>query len=294
MLKTAETDVLIIGAGPAGIAAAVQIKRSGWEPLLVEKDRTGGALLNAHRVENYPGAPPGISGEALAERFNNHLLEHDIPVHNLEIKHLTHGADHFIAHHSEGEIRAKAAIIAAGCRPRHLDIPGEAELRGEAVFYERRDLPEDFSGDVCIIGGGDAAFDYALALSEQGSRITICLRSSEPRSLNLLRKRAQQNDMIRLLAFAEPRSFSRPEGSASIYVHFHDDALPDLRCDGVLIAVGREPADDFVADSLRVTKTDKPLRFAGDVVNGSFRQVGIAVGDGLRCAMEITEILNGK
>jgi thioredoxin reductase len=293
-MTTAQTDILIIGAGPAGITAAVQVKRSGWEPLLVEKDRIGGALLNAHRVENYPGVPPDISGSALVKRLENHLKDFNIGVRNLEIRHLSRGSDHFIARYDGGEIRSKAVIVASGCRPRRLGIPGEVELKDGAVFYERRDMPDDLHGDICIIGGGDAAFDYALALSERNRRVTICMRSRRPRCLHRLHKRVLENDTIRILSPVEPKSLTGDERSGGIVVHFRQDGLPSLRCNAVLIAVGRDPADDFVADPLREMKTDGLLGFAGDVVNGSFRQVGIAVGDGLRCAMEITEILNAK
>ncbi len=152
------TEVLVVGAGPAGITAAIQLKRSGIDTIIIEKDRVGGALLNAGWVENYPGFADGITGVDLVKLFQHHIDNVGVEIHHLEIERLTCDGDYYLALCSGGEeVRSKAVIIATGSTPNRLNVPGEIELEGRLVFHELRDLPENFGLNACIIGGGDAA-----------------------------------------------------------------------------------------------------------------------------------------
>jgi thioredoxin reductase len=139
----------------------------------------------------------------------------------------------------------------------------------------------------CIIGGGDVAYDYALSLANRGMAVKLVMRSVQPRCLELLRRRVQQKSNIEIMLSALPVGIAKhPEG---LSMHLRGSTSTSLACDLILIGIGREPNLDFMAEELCIGRQAPPgLYFAGDAVNGSFRQVGIAVGDGLRCAMEIT------
>jgi thioredoxin reductase (NADPH) len=284
-------DVLIIGAGPAGITAAIQLKRSGLEPFIVEKDCIGGALLNAGWVENYPGFSPGITGSDLVKIFEQHLAVLEIEVHPITVEELHLEGDQFSLRSSEGEIRTRAVVVATGCKPNRLGIPGEEELVGRSVFYELRDLPAEVGRFICIVGGGDAAFDYALSLARHDKDVAVVMRSEKPNCLPLLHQRASQHPRIRLVTNSEPLEFT--ENGEEVRIALRGDAEPAMMCHTVLVAVGREPNLDFLSPELRPPeRTSLPIYYAGDVVNGSFRQVGIAVGDGLRCAMNIVSMFS--
>jgi thioredoxin reductase (NADPH) len=268
------------------MTAAIQLKRSGFEPVLIEKDRVGGALLNAGWVENYPGFPEGISGIELADHFRRHLRQFDVSVHELRVAELKWHNDQFTAICDNGEITAEAAVVASGAVPLHLGIEGEAELSGNFVFHELRDLPERTAGKACIIGGGDAAFDYALSLARRGVDVVIGMRSKRPRCLQLLADRVSADARIEVIPGISPQKFVLDNDSCAVY--FNEPVIEPLTCDIVLVAVGRKPETSFLEPGLSDNgDANRMLYFAGDVVNGSFRQVGIAVGDGLRCAMDI-------
>ncbi len=279
--------VLIVGAGPAGITAALQLKRGGIEPVIVEKGRVGGALLNAGWVENYPPFSPGISGQELAGLFADHLKCAGIEIHPAAITNLQWEKGEFLARSAEGELHAQIVLLASGTIPCRLDIQGERELSGAGVYHELKDVPEGAALAACVIGGGDVACDYALSLAKRKIHVKLAMRSPQPRCLKLLETRLRSEPLIEMLNHVEPQAIEK-EGS-SIRVYFRGQDAPSNTCDFVLVAIGRKPQVEFLSPLLQTKRyPDLPLFWAGDVVNGSLRQVGIAVGDGLRCAMEIT------
>jgi len=165
------------------------------------------------------------------------------------------------------------------------------ELVDRSLFYELRDLPENLNRSVCIVGGGDAAFDYALTLARRERDVTVVMRSQQPNCLPLLYQRARRNPSIRLITNTEPKEFTEIEEGVRIFLQ--GETVPSLVCQSVLVAVGREPNLEFLSPELKPpVQHSLLLYYAGDVANGRFRQVGIAVGDGLRCAMEIVSRLS--
>ena len=125
-------DVIIIGAGPAGIAAAIQLRRYGLTPVLLEKDHIGGLLVNANLVENYPGFPQGISGVELVKLFQSQLELTGVTVSFEEVLHLDYD-ESFIIRTSQRELRSRIAVVASGTWPRQAEFPPEAADR---IFYE--------------------------------------------------------------------------------------------------------------------------------------------------------------
>lgn len=283
-------DVVVVGAGPAGISASIQLKRSGIEPLLLEKSKAGGLLLNANLVENYPGFPDGISGEKLGEIFLKQLKNAGVIVRNVTVKKIFKEKNIFRIVTDKDEISAKCVILATGTLPKKLGIAGEDALDGRRLFYEIKDLPAD-TGAFTVIGGGDIAFDYALNLSKTAEKIDIIIRGDIPKCIPVLAEKVEGKANIKIHYRTIPVSMKEEK---NIVVECNTEGkqknfVPDY----VLIAAGRTPNAGMLSDGLK-EHVVSGLFLAGDVKNGDFRQTGISVGDGLLSAMKAVKFLREK
>jgi thioredoxin reductase (NADPH) len=285
--------IAIIGGGPAGIAAAIQLKRYGLEPVFFEPGRIGGLIHNAWRVENYPGFPEGISGPDLAELLNRQFESFDIVWHKVKIERLDfNDAENTFTLHTPGEsFSAEIVIVASGTKPIKMPILETAEGDcGGRIYYEVYPLLDERNRKIVIIGAGDAAFDYAMSLATH-NEVIILNRTDRISALPRLQAMVKENDRItyceniKLIRVGKNRG-NKIEVSLA---KFDDEWLMEV--DYVLVAVGREPNRDFYSDYLLKRETDLVnkglLYLAGDVKNDRFRQVAISVGDGVRAAMEI-------
>jgi thioredoxin reductase len=285
--------VAIIGAGPAGIEAAVQLRRSGIEFLLFEKDRVGGLLNEANRVENFPGVPGGVPGRILADRLKRQLTAATIHCQPARVGQLAFHGENFELHTERKAFTAVHVILACGTAPLPVPAPLDREdVRGRVVTSVLP-LRGKRGRKIAVIGGGDAALDYALSLAA-GNEVHILVRAAKPRALPLLVERCRRHPAIRIhencrLAGAEFRS------KAAGLVLRTDDGRggqrDEIACHWALVAIGREPALAFLAPGLQATlpvlAARKRLFLVGDAANGRCRQAAIAAADGLRAAMEI-------
>jgi thioredoxin reductase len=272
-------DCAIIGAGPAGIISAIQLKRSGLNVIIFEKNKVGGLLRNANRIENYLGFPLGISGKELITLFEKQL--HSFSIKPMAAKVSTiKKTNLFEIYTAKNRYRSHCVIIATGTIPKKIGIPGEEELSGKKVFYEVADIPLTVTPkDILIIGGGDVAFDYALNLYERGQNTFIIMRNTST-CLKLLLKKAREK---KIPYFENSTPLCLYEDGDIVIV---DCSHETFKCDFVLIAVGREPA----YPSLDLENGDG-LFFVGDVKNGKHRQVHIATGDALQTAIKAKKYL---
>jgi len=295
---SAYRDVAIIGAGPAGIAAAVYLKRVGVNPLLIERDRVGGLLQNANLVENYPGFPDGIRGGDLVKLLEAHLRRWRIKVMMTEVKRITKDGGHYLLHTARGTFSCRYLVVATGTRPRSIDLPGLDSVPKRKVFYEVADVSPEFDRRrFIVIGGGDAAFDYSLSLASRGCHTDIVFKSNRPRCIPLLLARVRKEKMVRLFPGSTPESVSSFRSSIALKCR-GSRGMFELQGDAVLIACGRDPEMGILPGSRRwreeATGNEEKRRglfIAGDVERGIHRQVGIAVGDGIRAAMMIADRL---
>jgi thioredoxin reductase (NADPH) len=287
-------DVTIIGAGPAGIAAAIYLKRTGLHPILLEKNEPGGLLRHAFLVENYPGFPRGVTGIKLAELFVKHLYKVGISITKSETNHVTRKKCSFTIETNQDRFVSPALIIASGTSPRTLGIKVPGSLEGTRLFYDPFSIPLKVNRKkrrILVIGGGDIAFDYTLTLLNWGHEVsTIC--RSEPTCLGLLLKRVQKKG-----ATIHTRCIPEEIAKHPLGISFNcrqDRQVKEFTADFILVACGREPTTSFLAPSLKkcfentsgFPQTCIPgLYVAGDVVRGIYRQTGVAVGDGIRAAM---------
>jgi len=291
-------EVIIIGAGPAGIASAIQLKRYRVKFTLLEQKEIGGLLINAHRVENYPGFPEGISGPELVERFRNHLKNAGVEVRSEKVEEMEYGEKQFIIKTDRGMLSSTIAIIATGTQPKELSIPTISENIKERVFYEVHPIRGVGKKIIAVVGGGDAAFDYALNLS-LNNKVIILNRSERARCTPVLWERAMRIKNISYLDNISVKEISDHQHKVLLRCKKSDlQKTTRVEADYVIVAVGRKPRLEFLGSELKMNYNAlaqaKKLYLIGDVKNETYRQTAICVGDGVRTAMEIYETIGRK
>ena len=290
-------DVIIIGAGPAGLAAAIQLKRYGIQPLLFERGEVGGLLRNANLVENYPGFPRGIPGAKLVKLFARQASNVGVVVTHAEVTSIEYEQGLFQIRTLQGSYLSRLAVIATGTNPMRiadLSIPGELQDR---VFYEVHELLKVGGKSVAIIGGGDAAFDYALNLGEN-NQVTILNRGEKPKCLPLLWERSRMVDSIAYHDHTFIQKITK-DLNRGILVDCQTQAGElQFHADYLIIAIGREANMDCLSDEFRpqtsMLEKQSLLYIIGDVRNGIFRQASIAVGEGVLTAMKAYRYLKER
>ena len=295
-------DIAIIGAGPAGIAAALQLKRFDLVPYVFEKDRIGGLLWNARRVENYPAFPEGITGAGLAIRFNNHLETFRIPVISEAVISLDYHPQQncFLLATATETYTADVAIVASGTKPNANDILNivPEQLR-QYVVFEIFPILGLTGKNIVIVGAGDIAFDYALHLSKfQGNHITLVYRSERINALPLLVRRVRGIPYITLVSSAVLKKIEKGDVHPLHLTFKKDDSVISLDADFLVGAIGRVPQTDFISPHLHELEKQlingEQFYMIGDVKNGHFRQAAIAAGNGIETAMKIYEYRNRR
>ncbi|MDD4857644.1 MAG: NAD(P)/FAD-dependent oxidoreductase [Candidatus Krumholzibacteria bacterium] len=286
-------QVIIVGAGPAGAAAAIQCRRLGVIPRLLDRTGAAGGLAeNAHCIENYPGMPGAIGGTEFTENLRAHLARFDIAVEGTEVTGIARNGKGFSVRHGSGELSARAVILASGTVPRRAHIAGEEELDGVHVFYDvvsllrRRGRPRD----VVVVGGGEAACDYALTLASIGAAVLLVVRSDRLKARGRLAHAVQQTPAIRVsYGTAVERISTSPLLTVCLRSTVEEGAT-EHNPGALLVAVGRDSAAPRLLAPLGVTAAEgiagtiPGLFVVGDARIGSLGQIGMAVGDGIRAA----------
>lgn len=288
-LQIPPPTVAVIGAGPAGITAAIHFFRSGLHVLLFEKNEVGGLIRNARRVENFIGFSNPIDGPQAAGIFRSRLAMTGISVISYTVTAIsTHFPEsRYLIHSHESSWSADAVLCTIGTCPLPAGIANEDKLVGSHVFYEVAALLEApiaamQQQKVVVVGGGDAAFDYALNLADRGFKVMIAMRG-QPSCISRLLAEALQRG-IQCMQDVEFIEFRVTLGG--IHVVCRDTTLD---ANAVLIAVGRIPVTLSID-----AKDTEGIQYAGDVCSGKYRQLHIATGDALKKAMIMTEYVQLK
>lgn len=293
-------ELLILGAGPAGLTAAIYAKRSGLDTLLLEKGAMGGQIVTTSDVENWPGIKQ-ISGFELAQALHDHAEHFDTEFRMADITGAAFSKEKKIVHTDKGDISADAVIICTGARHRHLDIPGEAELTGRGVSYcAVCDGPFFRNETVVVVGGGNTAVEEAEFLTRFAAKVYLVHRRDKFRAAELLVKRVKANPKVELVLDSVPEKINGKTGVESVTVrNVKTGVTQDIPATGVFIFVGVLPNVEQLRDSglemapegwLRADHdtlaTNIPGVFvAGDVRETSLRQMVTASADGARAAM---------
>lgn len=272
-------DLLIVGAGPAGCAAAVQARRLGLHPLLVDATgRAGGLITQAWQVENYPGLPP-LPGPAVARLLQEHLQRFELGVHQDEVHAVLQQEDHLEIRCASGPTRARAVIAAVGTAPIALPVSGPLPL-----VYGAREALALHPQRAAVVGSGEAGLDYALSLAQADVQVEVLVRGASMRARGRLVDLATAHPRIRirphthlLRSLAEAVEITDPEGTRI------------LQTDVLVAAIGRRSRlADLGIDArpgAEISACSPGLYLAGDARSGGLGQLGMAVGDGLAAAM---------
>lgn len=302
-----ECDILIIGAGPAGLAAGIYAGRAASSAIVLEKAFPGGQVATASDIENYPGFPDGVHGIDLADKMRQQAERFDVDFvtdHALLVEHAQDGG--FKVTGELDTYAARAVIVAAGSESRRLGIPGEDRLRGRGVSYcGTCDAPFFKNKRVAVVGGGNSALKESLHLARFASHVNMYVRKAAfGRADHVYKVQVTENEKID--AFFNVRVVEILGGEKVEAVKIESTLQGDIEVvpvDGVFVFVGTEPNTGLVSRILgqsptQLIRTDHrmmtsvPGLFAvGDVRLHSFRQVATAVGEGAAAALAAEEYI---
>jgi thioredoxin reductase (NADPH) len=300
-------DVIIVGAGPAGLCAAMYAGRGMLKAVTLERGAPGGELLNTDLIEDYPGFE-SIKGWELAQKMAEHAKKFggEIATEAVErIRHLADGSFE-VTTAREHTYRAPAVILTAGGTPVKLGVPGEKEYAGKGVSYCAVCDGAFFKGEVlAVVGGGDAAVEEADYLTRYASKVYIIHRRHEFRASKILQERAFANPKIEVIWNSTvPEIAGGAKGVEHLVLeHTETHARSHLNVGGVFIFVGFKPNTNLLADHVRhdaagYLLTDERMMTsipglfaAGDVRAQVTRQVTTAVGDATTAAIAVEKYL---
>jgi thioredoxin reductase (NADPH) len=291
-------DVVIVGGGPAGLAAGLYTARMNLKAVLVDRGALGGQLLNTELIEDYPGIET-ILGAELATKMGDHARKFGLEIRDFEpVKEIdVEGTTKVVRLESGEELRAHAVIMAAGGLPRYLDVPGEKAFWGRGVSYCAVCDGAFFKGqELAVVGGGDAAVEEGDFLTRYASKVYILHRRNELRAQPILVDRARANPKIEFLLGSAVKEIVGDEKVRSIRYE-QGGSAKELPVGGVFIFVGFVPNSglfkvhvDHDAAGYILTGSDlqtsvEGIWAVGDVRAQLTKQIATAVGDGTTAAV---------
>lgn len=286
-------DVVIVGAGPGGLSAAIYAARYNLKTLVIGTE-FGGTIIEAPSVENYPGFKK-ISGLELMEKFKEHAKNLKAEIKEEEVKAIRKGKEHFIVTTSKNEYEAKTLVLALGTRRRKLNVPREERFIGKGVSYcVTCDAPFYRDKTVAVIGGSDSAAQAALIASEYAKKVFIIYRKEELRAEPINKERVHKNEKIEVIYNANVIEMSGRNFLESVKL----DTGRELRVDGLFVEIGLVPSGALAAGLgaklnekgeiiiNRKSETNVPGVFAaGDVTDGFLKQAITASAEGCTAAL---------
>ena len=292
-------DIIIIGSGPAGLAAGLYAARGQMRTLILEKGGFGGQIATSWEVENYPGAPADTTGPSLTERMREQCVDFGVEFQTEEFKYFEKTGQTFEVTTSSTVYQTKAIIVATGAQPKLLGCPVELEYRGLGVSYCATCDDKILRNLViAVVGGGDTAIEEAIYLTKFASKVTVIHRRDKLRAAKVLQERAMENEKIRFVWDSVVEEIKGDGLVQSIVVkNVKDGALTEIPVQGVFVYVGQIPHTQYFVGTLEkdardylITDEDMCTNIpgvfaAGDVRRKSLRQVVTAAGDGAIAAV---------
>lgn len=296
-----EWDLIIVGAGPAGLTAGIYCARNGLKTLILEEKQAGGALMIIPWIENYPGFPDGISGENLASRMIFQCKKFGAEIREFErVEELRLDGRGKTVKTSSREYVAKAIIIATGSRHKRLNVPGEREFEGRGVSYCALCDGPLFKGlRVLVVGGGNTAAASALYLANLASKVYLAHRRNQLRAEEIYAREMIEKE-IEILWNTEVKCIKGDLKVRGVTLFNNETGGErELEVDGVFVCVGEEPNSEIakkagvkvdergyiIVDSLQRTNI-QGVYAAGDVTVNQVKQIGTAIGQAIVAAVE--------
>lgn len=298
-------DIIIIGGGAAGFTAGLYAARDRCRTLVLERFSAGGQVLNCEHIENYPGFPEGVAGYSLGPLLQQQATSLGAEMRLAEVHNVRLDGDTKVLQTDSGELRTKALIIATGSSFTKLNIPGEEEFLGNGVSHcASCDGAFFMDQPIAVVGGGDAALDEGIHLTQYASQVTVIHRRETLRACQMLQERAQGKEKLTFRWNTVVRAIGG-EGTVQ-HLQLEDvntGERSQMEVAGVFLFVGLTPNTQFLNGLLPLNQrgqivTDLSMRTsvpgvlaAGDVRHESSRQLVSAAGDGATAALAAARYL---
>ncbi|SMF18233.1 thioredoxin reductase (NADPH) [Xaviernesmea oryzae] len=298
-------DIAVVGAGVAGLNAAITAARHGARTIVIDMLGAGGQVINVDRIDNFPGPAEGMSGFELGPMLQMQADEAGVEFALDTIDTISKTQGGFRIAGADLDLTAATVIVAAGSAKRTLGIPGEAEFEGRGVSHcASCDGPLMRGKEACIVGGGDSAFDEALALAPHASRVTIIHRGPRLKASAALQARAREASNIEIRLETVVEAIRGENGVTALAVRdLSTGQTSEIPCHGVFIYVGLEPNTAFLGETVALAadgrivvdldmQTSVPGIFAaGDVRARSVAHLAASAGDGVTAAISAIRYL---
>jgi thioredoxin reductase (NADPH) len=294
-------DLIIIGAGAAGLAAGIYGARSGLKTLIIDEKMAGGTTADAPIVENYPGFPQ-VSGAELADKKVLHAKKAGATIHELEtVTNMDLRGEKKVVKTSRSEYEAAAVIIASGAHYREMGVKGEKEFRGRGVSYCGVCDGPLFKGKrVLVVGGGNSACITTLYLSGLAAEVVVVHRREAFRAENALVKDLESKGNVKVFWNTEVKEIKGEKTvKTAVLYDTKTGETQELPVDGVFVQIGESPNSQLAQESGVEVEEEGSIKIdihqrtnipgvyaAGDVTNHPVRQIGTAVGQGITAALE--------
>jgi thioredoxin reductase (NADPH) len=299
------SDVIIIGAGPAGLAAGVYTGRARLTTVILEKLIPGGQTLMTNWIENYPGFPDGIAPFELVGNFRKQAERFGAAIETDEATGIRPDAGFWVVSGRSGEYRTRAVIIATGGAYRKLGIPNEERLAGRGVSYCATCDGAFFRDEqVAVAGGGDNALTEAIFLTKFAKKLYLIHRRDQFRAIKILQERVFSNPKIEVLWNSLVESADGGSRLEKVIVrNLRENRSYELPLDGLFVSIGVDPHSGIVRGLVDLNEwgeikvksgmetSQKGIFAAGDVADACPKQVAVAVGAGVTAALSATAYL---
>ncbi|MGR3765770.1 thioredoxin-disulfide reductase [Rossellomorea sp. NS-SX7] len=287
-------DVIIAGAGPAGMTAAVYTSRASLSTLMLERGVPGGQMANTEEVENYPGFDH-ILGPDLSNKMFDHAKKFGAEYAYGDIKEIVDEGDYKLVKAGSKEYKARAVILTTGAEYKKIGVPGEKELGGRGVSYCAVCDGAFFKGkDLVVVGGGDSAVEEGVYLTRFANKVTIVHRRDELRAQKILQQRAFDNEKVDFIWNHTVKEINEKEGKVGsvTLVSTENGEETDFQADGVFIYIGMIPLTKpfqnlgitndmgYIVTNEKMETKVPGIFAAGDVREKELRQIVTATGDG--------------
>jgi thioredoxin reductase (NADPH) len=313
-ITTSENEVgkvekmIIIGAGPAGLSAALYAARAELSPLVITGMSLGGQASLTHTIENYPGFPDGVGGAELGELFQKQAERFGARYEFDNVTEVNFSASPFEVKTYGNEYKAETVIICTGASPNYLGVPGEKELTGRGVSYCGTCDGWFFKEkDIVVVGGGDSALEEGIFLTRFAKSVTVVHRRDQLRAGKILQTRAFSNPKIKFIWDSVIEKINGSSAVESVLIkNVNSGTESTFPTDGVFVFIGHVPNTDLFKSQLAMDENgylqvDSKMQTkipgvyaAGEVMDSSFKQVVTSAGWGAAAAIQATRYLESK
>ncbi len=308
MSNEKNVKVLILGSGPAGLAAALYAARAELEPVVLTGMQLGGQAALTHLIENYPGFPEGVGGAQLGELFQKQAEHFGAKVEFDMANEIDLSQRPYTVKTDSGEYKAETLILTTGANPLHLEVPGEVELTGRGVSYCATCDGWFFKDKkVVVVGGGDSAFEEALFITRYASSVTLIHRREEFRAGAILQNRAKEHPKMKFILNTVVTDVVGTDKLTALKLkNLQTGEESTFETDGLFVFIGHSPNSQIfkgqveMSDLGYVIVNDKMetsvegVYAAGEIADPHFRQVVTSAGMGAAAAIQATRFLEEK